>query len=121
HGGNLNDWMFDRSSREYETYVRRHRRVIAMYRDVAADQRRCVAARADLPQERRELGLQLAAMYELEAEMRETILDRPRTQWLSPLWRGLRHPGLRRKSAERALKLFLPRRWFGRRGGNLKA
>ena len=114
HGGNLNDWMFDRSGDDYAGYERRHRRVIAMYRDIAADQRRCVAARPDLPQERRTLGLELAAMYELEAEMREAVLDRPRSQWIGPLWRGLRHPGLRRKSAERALKLLLPRRWFGR-------
>ncbi len=114
HGGNLNAWMFDRSGHDYAAYERRHRRVIAMYRDIAADQRRCVAARDDLPRERKDLGLQLAAMYELEAEMRESILDRPRSQWLSPLWRGLRHPGLRRKSAERTLKLLLPRRWFGR-------
>jgi hypothetical protein len=46
--------------------------------------------------------------------MREAILDRPRAQWLAPLWHGLRHPGLRRKSAERALKVLLPRRGFGR-------
>ncbi|HWG10682.1 MAG TPA: glycosyltransferase [Rhodanobacteraceae bacterium] len=113
HGGNLNDWMFDRSGDDYAAYERRHRRVIAMYRDIAADQRRCVAARPGLPEERRQLGLSLAEMYELEAEMREAVLDRPRPQWIGPLWRGLRHPGLRRKSAERALKLLLPRRWFG--------
>lgn len=114
HGGNLNDKVFDRSSRDYAGYERRNRRVIAMYRDIAADQRRCVAARADLPVERRELGLTLAGMYELEAEMREVILDRPRAQWIAPLWRGVRHPGLRRKSIERALKLALPRQLFGR-------
>ena len=114
HGANLNDWMFYRGSRDYKTYERRNRRVIAMYRDIAADQRRCVAARADLPAERRTLGLRLAGMYELEADMREAILDKPRRQWISPLWRGIRHPGLRRKSMERALKLCLPRRWFGR-------
>ncbi|MBS0431004.1 MAG: glycosyltransferase [Proteobacteria bacterium] len=113
HGGNLNDWMFDRSGNDYATYERRHRRVIAMYRDIAADQRRCVDARPDLPQQRKALGLELASMYELEAQMREAVLDRPRSQWIAPLWRGLRHPGLRRKSAERALKLLLPRRWFG--------
>lgn len=114
HGGNLNDRVFDRSSRDYAGFERRHRRVIAMYRDIAADQRRCVAARPELPRERCELGLALAAMYELEAEMREVILDRPRRQWLGPLWRGVQHPGLRRKSLERALKLLLPRRVFGR-------
>jgi glycosyltransferase involved in cell wall biosynthesis len=114
HGGNLNDHVFDRSGKDYAVYERRNRRVIAMYRDIAADQRRCVAARADLPDERRELGLALAGMYELEAEMREAILERPRSQWLDPLWRGIKHPGLRRKSIERAAKLFLPRRLFGR-------
>lgn len=114
HGGNLNDRVFDRSGKDYAVYERRNRRVIAMYRDIAADQRRCVAAREDLPGERRELGLALAAMYELEAEMREAILDRPRSQWLGPLWQGMRHPGLRRKSIERAVKLVLPRHLFGR-------
>lgn len=114
HGGNLNDQVFDRSTRDYAGYARRNRRVIAMYRDIAADQRRCVEARPDLPRERRNLGLALAGMYEAEAEMREAILDRPRAQWLGPLWRGVRHPGLRRKSLERALKLVLPRRVFGR-------
>lgn len=114
HGGNLNDRVFDRSTRDYAGYARRNRKVIAMYRDIAADQRRCVEARPDLPRDRRELGLALAGMYELEAEMREAILDRPRAQWIDPLWRGIRHPGLRRKSIERALKLALPRRLFGR-------
>ena len=53
-------------------------------------------------------------MYALEADMREAILDRPRRAWIAPLWAGLRHPGLRRKSAERALKLLLPKKVFGR-------
>jgi glycosyltransferase involved in cell wall biosynthesis len=116
HGGNLNDRMFDRSGSDYATFERRHRKVIAMYRDIAADQRRCVGARADLPEERARLGLELARMYELEAAMREAILDKPRSQWLGPLWQGFKHPGLRRKSAERALKLLLPRRLFGKGG-----
>jgi len=116
HGNNLNDWMFDRSGSDFAAYERRNRRVLAMYRDIAADQERCVAASPQLPPERRALGLELARMYRLEADMREAVLDKPRAQWLGPLWRGLRHPGLRRKSAERALKLLLPRRWFGRGG-----
>ena len=33
--------------------------------------------------------------------MREAILDKPRREWLGLLWRGMRHPGLRRKSIER--------------------
>ncbi|HEV2540953.1 MAG TPA: glycosyltransferase [Frateuria sp.] len=114
HGGNLNDWMFDRSDHDYSTYERRNRRVLTMYRQIAADQERCAEARPDLPAERRRLALALAAMYRLEADMREALLDRPRYQWVRLLWRGLRHPGLHRKSAERGLKLLLPRRWFGR-------
>lgn len=113
HANNLNDWIFDRSG-GHAGFERRHRRVIAMYRDIAADQERCVAARPDLSADRRCLALDLAAMYRLEAEMREAILDQPRRRWIAPLWRGLRHPGLRRKSAERALKLLLPRRLFAR-------
>ncbi|HEY2345327.1 MAG TPA: glycosyltransferase [Xanthomonadaceae bacterium] len=114
HGANLNDWMFDRSKADYATWERRNRRVLAMYRDIAADQERCVAALPELSPERRRLGLELARMYRLEADMREAIIDQPRTRWIGPLWRGFQHPGLRRKSAERALKLLLPRRWFGR-------
>lgn len=114
HDNNLGDWVFDRSGNDYAGYERRNRRVLSMYRDIAADQERCLAARPDLPAQRRRLGADLARMYRLEADMREAILDKPRAQWLGPLWRGLKHRGLRRKSAERALKLLLPRRWFGR-------
>ncbi len=114
HDHNLNDWMFDRSEKNHAAYERRNRRVLAMYRDIAADQERCVAASPALDENRRRMGLAVAQMYRLEADMREALLDRPRRLWLGPLWRGLKHPGLRRKSAERALKLLLPRRWFGR-------
>jgi len=114
HDHNLNDWMNDRSEKNFATYERRTRRVLAMYRNIAADQERCVAARPDLPEARRRMALELADMYRLEADMREALIDQPRRLWLGPLWRGLKHPGLRRKSAERALKLLLPRRWFGR-------
>ena len=114
HDNNLGDWVFDRSGHDYAAFERRQRRILAMYREIAADQRRCVDARPDLPVERRELGTRLADMYALEADMREAILDRPRREWIRPLYAGLRHPGLRRKSAERAVKLLLPRRVFGR-------
>ncbi|GAB1596828.1 glycosyltransferase [Lysobacter claricitrinus] len=114
HDSNLGDWVFDRSGTDYAAFERRQRRVLAMYREIAADQRRCIAARPDLPVARRMAGQQLADMYALEADMREAVLDRPRREWLGPLWSGLRHPGLRRKSAERALKLLLPRSIFGR-------
>jgi hypothetical protein len=114
HDNNLGDWVFDRSEAGYAGFERRHRRVLSMYRDIAADQERCVAARTDLPEARRRLAFELAQMYTLEADMREAILDRPRREWIPYLWRGLRHSGLRRKSAERSLKLLLPRRWFAR-------
>jgi glycosyltransferase involved in cell wall biosynthesis len=113
HDHNLNDFMNDRSERGFAAYERRARRVLGMYRHIADDQERCVAARPDLPEERRRLALALADMYRIEADMREALIDRPRSQWFGPLWRGLKHPGLRRKSAERAFKLLLPRRWFG--------
>jgi len=115
HAGNFAKWVFDRTDADYAGFERRNRRVIALYRDIAADQEACVAAKAEFPAERRKLGLELADMYRLEADMREAILDRPRRQWLPFLARGLLHPGLRRKSIERSLKLLLPRRSrFGR-------
>jgi glycosyltransferase involved in cell wall biosynthesis len=114
HENNLGDWVFDRSEMGYAGFERRHRRVLSMYRDIATDQEHCVAARTDLPESRRHLAQELARMYRLEADMREAILDRPRREWIPYLWRGLRHPGLRRKSAERSIKLLLPRRWFAR-------
>ncbi|MBS0456436.1 MAG: glycosyltransferase [Proteobacteria bacterium] len=116
HDHNLNDFMNDRSDKSWETYVRRTQRLVKQYRVIADDQQRCVAARPDLPEERRHLGLELARMYRLEADMRDALIALPRWRWLGPLWRGLCHPGLRRKSAERAFKLLLPRRWFGRSG-----
>ena len=110
HAGNAAKRVFVRDKRDFDSFERRNRKVIALYRDIAADQRRCIAARPDLPAERRALGTALAEMYELEAGMREAILDRPRLQWLPLLARGLGHAGLRRRSIERALKLFVPRR-----------
>ena len=46
-----------------------------MYHEVADDQDRCIDARPDLPAERREQGRGLAAMYRLEARMREAWSD----------------------------------------------
>lgn len=110
HAANFAKRVFVRDKRDFDSFERRNRKVIALYRDIAADQRRCIAARPDLPEERRALGTKLAEMYELEADMREAILDRPRWQWLPLLARGLKHPGLRRRSIERTLKLIVPRR-----------
>ena len=102
--------MFVRDKRDFDSFERRNRKVIALYRDIAADQRRCIAARPDLPAERRALGTELAEMYTLEADMREAILDRPRSAWLPLLARGLAHPGLRRAQPRAVLKLVVPRR-----------
>jgi hypothetical protein len=110
HADNFAKRVFVRDARDFDSFERRNRKVIALYRDIASDQRRCIAARPDLPEERRLLGAKLADMYELEADMREAILDRPRLQWLPLLARGLAHPGLRRRSIERTLKLVVPRR-----------
>jgi glycosyltransferase involved in cell wall biosynthesis len=110
HTANFAKRVFVRDARDYDSFERRNRKVIALYRDIAADQRRCIAALPDVLEQRRALGTKLAEMYELEADMREAILDRPRWQWLPLLIRGLRHPGLRRRSIERTLKLVVPRR-----------
>ena len=114
HDNNLGDWVFDRSESGYEGWKRRQSRVAEMYLQIADDQLRCVEARPDIATERREKGLRLQALYRLEAEQRLAMIDRPRSEWLGPIWRGLNMPGLRRKSAERALKLLLPRRLYGR-------
>ena len=112
HEGNLGSWVFDRSAKDEATWARRQQRVAQMYHEVADDQDRCVAARPDLPADRRERGRDLATMYRLEAQMREALLETDRRKWLGPLWAGLKFPGLRRKAAERSLKLLLPRRWI---------
>jgi GT2 family glycosyltransferase len=114
HDSNLGSWVFDRSAKGADTWHRRQQRVAQMYHEVADDQDRCIDARPDLPADRRERGRGLAAMYRLEARMREALLETDRRRWLRPLWDGLRFPGLRRKAFERLLKLPLPRRFFGK-------
>lgn len=112
HADSLGNWVFDRSGNDAATWERRQQRVAQMYHEVADDQERCIAARPDLPADRREQGQGLATMYRLEARMREALLEPDRRKWLAPLWAGLNYPGLRRKAAERSLKLLLPRRWI---------
>lgn len=114
HDNNLGDWVFDRSKQGYEGWKRRQLRVAEMYVEIADDQMRCIQARPDLPAERLQRGHQLQALYRIEARQRITMIEQPRIRWFSPLWQGLRTRGLRRKSAERALKVFLPRKFFGR-------
>ena len=114
HDHNLGDWVFDRSERGYEGWKRRQLRVAEMYVEIADDQLRCIEARPDLPSHRRQAGQALQALYRLEALQRVTMIEQPRSRWIAPLMQGLKTRGLRRKSAERALKLLLPRKQFGR-------
>ena len=109
----LGNWIFARGDTSPDRFRRRYERTVRMYRDVANDIEAALAHLPGLSPERHRLARQVIAMYRIEADARSAILDQPRLAWLGPIWRGLRQPGLRRKSAERALKLFLPRRWFG--------
>lgn len=111
HQSNLNSWVFDRKGTNARR--RRYERTIRMYREIADDHARCLAALPQLPSDRRAIGERIVSMYRLEAEGREVVLNLPRHRWLGPIWRGFMHPGLRRKSFERALKLLIPRRWMG--------
>jgi len=113
HGNNLNAWVYSRDGDRATAFRRRYERTIAMYREIANDHLSCLATLPDLEPKQRRNAEQLAEMYRIEADSREAILNLPRRQWIAPIWRGLKHPGLRRKSAERALKFFLPRRLFG--------
>lgn len=111
HQSNLNSWVFDRKGSNARR--RRYERTIRMYREIADDHARCLAALPQLPPDHRAIGEKIVSMYRLEAEGREAVLNLPRHRWLGPIWRGLMHPGLRRKSFERAFKLLIPRRWMG--------
>lgn len=111
----LGNWIFARHDDTPERFRRRYERTVRMYRDVADDIEAAVARMPELTPGRRDLAMRIVRIYRIEAEARSAILDRPRREWLGPIWRGLREPGLRRKSAERALKLLLPKRWFGLR------
>jgi glycosyltransferase involved in cell wall biosynthesis len=113
HDNNLNAWVYSRDGDRATAFRRRYERTIAMYREIANDHEKCIAAMPDLEPEKKRIAEQLVAMYRIEADSREAILNLPRRAWIAPIWRGLKHPGLRRKSAERALKFFLPRRLFG--------
>lgn len=112
----LGNWLFARGDASPAAFRRRYERTIRMYRAVADDLERCAAATSGLDPSRAADAARIVAIYRLEAEAREAILDRPRHQWIGPIWRGLVQPGLRRKSLERMFKLLLPRRVFGLRG-----
>jgi glycosyltransferase involved in cell wall biosynthesis len=112
HGGNLSGTVFVRKGPSRAARRMRYERTIRMYREIADDHERCLRALPQLSPERRKLGEQIVSMYRIEAEGREAVLGMPKRRWLKPIWQGLKHPGLRRKSFERALKLAVPRRWL---------
>lgn len=110
----LSNWFFARGDNSPQAFRRRYQRTLKLYRDTADDLEHCVGVLgAALDADKRKIAVDIVRIYRLEAEVREAILDRPRVEWLSPIWRGFMQPGLRRKSLERALKLFFPRSWFG--------
>ena len=113
HGGSVSSGVFARAESPLDAKRRRYRRTVAFYRGTADDLEHCIAQMGDLSPERRRLAGDIIEAYRIEADAREAMLDRPRREWIGPVVRGLRHPGMRRKSLERALKLLLPRRWLG--------
>lgn len=112
HGGNLGSTVFVRKGPSRAARRQRYERTIRMYREIADDHERCLRALPELPLERRQLGEQIVSMYRIEADSREAVLTLPKHRWLKLIWQGLNHPGLRRKSLERAFKLVVPRRWL---------
>ncbi len=113
HAGSVSSGVFARDEPKAVAKRRRYERTIAFYRGTADDLEHSLARVPELSVDARRDAQDLLAMYRIEAESREAMLDGPRRTWVGPILRGLRQRGLRRKSAERALKLLLPRRWVG--------
>lgn len=113
HAGSVSAGVFARGEDAAVAKRRRYERTIAFYRGTADDLEACLAGGVPLLASTRRDAADVARMYRLEAEAREAMLLKPRHEWVGPLLRGLGQRGLRRKSAERALKLLLPRRWQG--------
>lgn len=112
HSGSVSAGVFARGEDAAVAKRRRYERTIAFYRGTADDLEACLAAGVALPPSTRRDAADVVRMYRLEAEGREAMLGAPRSAWVGPILRGLGQRGLRRKSAERALKLLLPRRWL---------
>lgn len=115
HAGSVSAGVFARDEAPAVAMRRRYERTIRFYRGTADDLELCAAQLQDLDAVRRRCVQDIVAMYRIEADAREAVLERPRLQWMGPIWRGLMQRGLRRKSAERILKLLVPRAWFGLR------
>ncbi|MGY3266827.1 glycosyltransferase involved in cell wall biosynthesis [Lysobacter sp. HA35] len=115
HAGSVSSTVFARAESKHVARRKRYERTIAFYRGTADDFEHSIECMPELPADRRRIALSIVDAYRIEADAREALLQSPRRAWLGPIWRGLRHPGLRRKSVERALKLVLPRRLIGLR------
>lgn len=113
HAGSVSTGVFARGEAAADARRLRYRRTAAFYRGTADDLAHCIARMPGLPPRSRRLAADLQAMYRLEADMREAMLEGSRSRWVRPILRGLGQRGLRRKSLERALKLLLPRRLAG--------
>lgn len=113
HRASFSSGVFARHEDRAQARRRRYERTIAFYRGTADDLEHCIAQLPDLDAARLRDARDIVAMYRIEADAREAMLLKPRAEWLGPILRGLGQRGLRRKSAERALKLLLPRRWLG--------
>jgi len=81
HDNNLNAWVYSRDGDRATAFRRRYERTIAMYREIADDHEKCIAALPDLAPEKKRIAEQLVAMYRIEADSREAILNLPRRQW----------------------------------------
>ncbi|MCX7512758.1 glycosyltransferase [Frateuria hangzhouensis] len=113
HANSVSAGVFARHEPPTLRMQRRYERTIGFYRGTADDLEYCLAQLPELTPRKRAQARDVVAMYRIEADAREALLHKARRHWLKPIGRGLLQLGLRRKSAERALKLFVPRRWFG--------
>lgn len=113
HPHSVSAGVFARHEPPVTRMRRRYERTIHFYRGTADDLEHCLAQMPELSPRKRATARDVALMYRIEADAREALLHKARRHWLKPIGRGLLQLGLRRKSAERALKLLVPRRWFG--------
>jgi glycosyltransferase involved in cell wall biosynthesis len=113
HAGSVSSGVFARDESKDVARRRRYERTIAFYRGTADDLEHCAARLAGNDTRRDRLARDIVEAYRIEADAREALLKEPRSRWIGPIWRGLNHPGMRRKSAERAIKLLLPRHLLG--------
>lgn len=113
HSGSVSSDVFAKAEPKEQAKRRRYERTIRFYRGTADDLEHCIAQLPDLEGGRLRDARDVVAMYRIEAEAREAMLQPDRRRWIDPILRGLRQRGLRRKSAERALKLLVPARWAG--------